>query len=300
MYVPNGLVGDWQASDADFLKTFTLPSSDQKLETLREKHPFPRESRIHFDEKSHTYTIDGSILVQKSVTKLIHQFTHDFDPQAVVAEMRDRNSWETKKLEFLKADGQPMSTEEILAKWSLNGEVQRSRGTLVHYHIEQFLNGAQVEEPWSPEFQQFQQLFCGIKEEFKIYRTEISLFHCGLRIAGQADCLCLDRNGDVVIWDWKRSKKIEFDAQKQMKEPLAHLPDCNFYTYALQLNIYRHILVSEYGMQVSRMFLGVVHPLLSAPQVIELPVLQAEVALIVEHEGNRAPVPGADASFPTS
>ena len=157
--------------------------------------------------------------------------------------------------------------------------------------------GARSKSLGLPNFNNFSKLLCGINEEFKIYRTEISLFHCGLRIAGQADCLCLDRNGDVVIWDWKRSKKIEFDAQKQMKEPLAHLPDCSFYTYALQLNIYRHILVSEYGMQVSHMFLGVVHPLLSAPHVIELPMLQAEVALIVEHEGNRAPIPGEDASF---
>ena len=34
--------------------------------------------------------------------------------------------------------------------------------------------------------------------------------------------------------DWKRSKKIQMDAQQQMKPPLSHLPDCNFFAYALQ------------------------------------------------------------------
>ena len=65
--------------------------------------------------------------------------------------------------------------------------------------------------------------------------------------------------------DWKRSKKIQMDAQQQMKPPLSHLPDCNFFAYALQdcvfrkysagadiknadeLNVYRFILEPGWG-----------------------------------------------------
>ena len=53
----------------------------------------------------------------------------------------------------------------------------------------------------------------------RILRTEVSMFHCGLRVAGQADCLCTDPAGNIVIWDWKRSKEIRFDGQQQMKPP---------------------------------------------------------------------------------
>ena len=100
-----------------------------------------------------------------------------------------------------------------------------------------------------------------------VLRTELSIFSCSLRLAGQIDCICRDRNGKLVIWDWKRSKKIQMDSQQQMKAPLSHLPDCNFFAYALQdcvfrkysaggrstlknageLNVYRFILEPGWG-----------------------------------------------------
>ena len=82
-----------------------------------------------------------------------------------------------------------------------------------------------------------------------------------------------------------------------MKQPLHHLPDSNYFHYALQLNIYRIILESEYGYRVSGMFLGVVHPLSEGYQCIEIPRLDAEIALIVEHFGAPAPLPGENAPF---
>ena len=52
--------------------------------------------------------------------------------------------------------------------------------------------------------------------------------------------------GDWSAWgfvrqDWKRSKKIQTDAQQQMKPPLSHLPDCNFFAYALQECVFSYI-----------------------------------------------------------
>ena len=44
------------------------------------------------------------------------------------------------------------------------------------------------------------------------------------------------------------------------------------YHYCLQLNIYAHILETEYGYRVTGMFLGVVHPT-TAPRVLEVPRL---------------------------
>jgi hypothetical protein len=82
-----------------------------------------------------------------------------------------------------------------------------------------------------------------------------------------------------------------------MKAPLHHLPDCNYSHYSLQLNIYRYILESEYGYHVSGMFLGIVHPLSVGPVCVEIPRLDDEIALIVEHCGASPPNPGAIAEF---
>ena len=71
-----------------------------------------------------------------------------------------------------------------------------------------------------------------------VLRTELSIFSCSLRLAGQIDCLCQDRHGRLVLWDWKRSKAIRMDSPQQMTYPLCHLADCNYFCYALQLNVY--------------------------------------------------------------
>jgi len=184
MLVQNGCVGDWRVSDDAFMTTFQLPTASQKLETLRGLHPFPREERIAFEEASHTYTVDN-IVVSRSVTKLLHQFCNDFNADIVLSEMRARESWSWKRELYLREDGEVMSDAEICERWSQNGLVQRSRGTLLHYHVEQFLNGAAIEEPHSPEFKQFLHLYENvIAQHFIVLRTEISLFHVGLKVWG--------------------------------------------------------------------------------------------------------------------
>ena len=121
-------------------------------------------------------------------------------------------------------------------------------------------------------------------EGLRGYRTELSVFHCGLRLAGQIDLLCLDAIGAFAVVDWKRCKQIRYDACQPMKEPLGHLPDCNFYTYSLQLNLYAYILSTEYGMPVNSMLLGIVHPDRDKGQLLSVPCLREEVESIVEHE----------------
>ena len=275
------------------MATCRLHLPHEKLETLKRANTFPKEDQITFDEATHTYTVNG-IILPLSVTGLVHQFSSGFDARAVIAQMQARDSWEQRQHEFLRGDGALMSSQEIAERWEANGLVQRSRGTLLHYHIELHLNGALIEEPHSPEFQQFLEIERSVLPQFKIYRTELCMFHCGLGIAGQADCLCLDDDGDVVIFDWKRSKGIRTDSRQQMLPPLQHLPDCNYFQYALQLNLYRYILESEYAMRVSRMILGVMHPLRPAPLCMELPRMDDEIAAIVAHEGGqRGSGPGA-------
>ena len=112
-----------------------------------------------------------------------------------------------------------------------------------------------------------------------------------------------DTEGNIVVVDWKRSKAIRFENDRgALKYPLQHLPDTNYWLYALQLNVYRYILESEYGMAVSSMLLAIVHPESEAPRLIACPRMQAEVEAMVEYEiecgrAKAAAVPGPDAPF---
>ena len=54
--------------------------------------------------------------------------------------------------------------------------------------------------------------------------------------------------------------------------------------YALQLNLYRYILETEYRLCVSGMYLAVVHPELSSPRLIEVPRLEQEMHALQDTE----------------
>lgn len=301
----NGTIGDWQAPDSTFLDSFVLPGPEHKRDRLSQVNPLPRDSRIEFFEADHFYRIDGKYRAPTSVTALVHSVCREFDPPMAIAAMKRGRGWKQRRQEFLLPDGSLMSDEQIAARWKQNGKVQSARGTLMHFQIEQHLNGTIVGEPHSPEFR----YFLRFEEEFMRarglvpMRTELSLFHCGLRVAGQADLICrVEGTNKIAILDWKRSKEIKTSNRFQkLKEPLSHLDDCNFFHYAIQLNIYRYILETEYDLEVSGMYLGVFHPSESRPIAVIIPRLDREVELLVSHEqaAGRAgePCPGADAPF---
>ena len=137
---PNGEVGDWRLSDLDFLATFALPQ--RRPDKLATQNPFAQDARIHFDEPSHTYTFDGQ-RVGRSVTGLLHQFSNEFDAAAALEAMKRSPEWEIKKA-TLEEQGLGTSDHDFLERWSLNGRVQRSRGTLHHFHCECMVNGVEV------------------------------------------------------------------------------------------------------------------------------------------------------------
>jgi len=63
--------------------------------------------------------------------------------------------------------------------------------------------------------------------------------------------------------------------------PLAHLPDCDGSKYGLQLNMYRYILKKYYDITISSMTLASFHPALDKYFVTEIPVMEEEIAAIV-------------------
>jgi hypothetical protein len=270
---------DWRLSDVEFLKAFRLPQKGAGQ--LKELYKFPREDRITFDEEKHEYTIDGQI-APRSVTKLLHEYASEFDPNRALIAMKNGIDWETKKLEFEETG---TSDIEIMKRWELNGEVARARGTLLHYHAEQMMNGEDIEEPYSPEFAQAKMIYGYLVEQgFEPYRAEVNIFHRGLEVAGQPDALMKDKDGQILIVDWKRSKAIKTESRLNLKYPLAHIPDCNYWLYSLQVNLYGYVLETEYNMKIAGYYLVVVHPEMTAGRLIKCPRLHDEMLAIHEYE----------------
>ena len=87
-----------------------------------------------------------------------------------------------------------------------------------------------------------------------------------LLMAGSADLLATDKNGDYVLFDWKRSKHALTPDQTPFKNSkglglCAHVPDTHFYKYSLQLACYNVMLRRTQGVDCGdRMFIVNVHP----------------------------------------
>ena len=62
---------------------------------------------------------------------------------------------------------------------------------------------------------------------------------------------------------------------------MEHIPDTSYWHYALQQNLYRHIVEKCYGLTVSNMNLVILHPSYSSYKVVRVPRLDDEIQLIV-------------------
>lgn len=283
--IPNGTLCDWRLSDAEVRDdaNFVWQDKARYEDSLSSVNATPRDARCVFVESTHAYYVDNK-KVPWSGTTFSHYCEKHFDADLILS--RTRPGWARKK-GLVKEDGTEMDCEEIKAVWERNGTSQSRRGTLLHWQIECYLNGYSIGQPQSPEFRmmlQFERFFMDALG-LTPWRVEMNLFHCGLRLAGQADLICKDHGGDLVILDWKRSREIKEDGfnGEMQRPPLSHLPNTNRHCYNLQLNAYRHIIETEYGHVVSGMYLVVLHPnqVPAVPHVYKVPVLHDEIAALV-------------------
>jgi hypothetical protein len=118
------------------------------------------------------------------------------------------------------------------------------------------------------------------------FRSEWILWDQDLKLAGTIDMLFCRRAPDgtleLVMVDWKRSKKIKFqNTFNNCYSPLHLYPDTNYTMYCLQLNVYRALIQRYYKLPVVEMYLGVFHPLQKTTyQVVDVPLMEKEVTAI--------------------
>lgn len=255
-----------------------MPQPWQRLAFVNEHE---RDKHIVFDEPTHTYTIKGSHKGYISCTGFIHAFFGHFDPDAIIAKMMRSPKWP-------ESPYFGMTPEAIKKKWSDNGKNASEAGTEMHLAIEQYFNGAEELIPphvlQTREWSHFLAFWNRFKDEIEPFRTEWEVFVEEIKLAGSIDGIFRSkRDGSILIYDWKRSKEIKMgnDFQSGLG-PLSHLPDCNYWHYSLQLNIYRYILENYYGCRVSDMYLVILHPDQQSYKRMRLNRMDEEVAAMIE------------------
>ena len=263
---------------------------------LENRNRCERDKNIKFYARGHKYEILTDLKSKyTSVTTWNHQQFPKFDADTIIANIFKSKAWGPDH----KYWGQ--SAEQIKASWKSNGDAVAGAGTNMHENIENFMNDARLKNDYtqkdlyenynvntdeSLEWKYFIQ-FVKDHPELKPYRTEWMIYDEDLKIAGSIDMVYENPDGTLSIYDWKRSKEITKvnNWNKHALNPIiSHIPDTNFWHYALQLNTYKTILEDKYGKKVTKLCLVRLHPdtIEETYELLDVPFLTTEMTELFE------------------
>ncbi len=249
---------------------------------------FPQDERITFKEEGHIYMLDGN----RQLTPVSSVYSRYFKPF-------DTDYWAERK-----ARDMPITAEQLKEQWDSYGKMASFVGTHLHKQIEEFLNGDEYMAPMchftydgkyihedkiisiDKEIEHFLKFVEEI--DFTPFRTEWRVYDEDLGIAGTIDLICSREDGTFEFYDWKRSKSIidEFDNLYDSRyygiNGMGHIQDCSYWHYALQQNLYKHIVEKCYRLKISSMNLVVIHPDYKSYRIVKVPKLDNEIQLIVK------------------
>jgi hypothetical protein len=258
-----------------------------------------RDANIHFDPVPHTYTIDdGKADAEKekkytSVTTWNHSHFAQFDADAIIKKMR---------LDLPSSKYYGQTPDQIKAGWDKNRDEAADAGTKMHYYIECYYNAmlnktssnivaadadaatnADTSSRELAYFHNFANAFQAKYPHYKPYRTEWMIYDEDLQLAGSIDMVFENiLDGSLFIYDWKRAKEIKKQSAFMtfaLTDCISHLPDTNFWHYALQLNTYKAILERKYAKTVTDLVLVILHPENKNGnyQTLPVPILKKEI-----------------------
>lgn len=191
---------------------------------------------IKFYEKDHIYVSDAG---EKwtSVTTLLSKFEPEKDWDAIAAKYAKKNN---------------LKKQDVLDQWKYESDKSIFRGNKYHASREEELsacdtyNDLPIIKPTivnGVKFSQNQRLTPGVYPELLVFLKS-------KKISGQADYVEVTADNIVNISDYKTNKELKLSGyvnwegiEEKMLAPVNHLPNCNFWKYALQINIYMYIIL---------------------------------------------------------
>lgn len=298
---------------------------------LKNLNPHPLDNKIRFEDFGHLYYIDGKLCRKEdgwlSTTTFLHDFWEAFDAANIIHKMMKKELKKTKKCAgmsdrelgeaaqkaidngdkfVLNEKYSGMSAQEMKESWEKNGQKSCILGSKMHDKIcERYYNKLPINMEEIADVAKEYELFLEFAkdhEHLEPFRAEFMIFDTRVKITGSLDMLFRDPDGEHLhIYDWKRLNKPMEKTTKFKKYSthplLSHLPDCNFYHYALQQNIYKFILEKNYGFKVKSMVLVAMHSSMDKYETHEVPDLQKEISLLFEERYrklNNIPEPSED------
>jgi len=256
-----------------------------------------RDENIEFFEEDHKYIVRSEPNTKyTSVTTWVHKLFPNFNADEIIGSMMKGKGWKEGHRYW------GLTPEQIKLQWDTNKTAVSGAGTDLHYEIECFMNNKLLPNGYTHydlynmymsqtsinshkekplEWQYFIN-FIKDTPHLKPFRTEWVVYNDEVKVSGSIDMVYENPDGTLSIYDWKRAKNItRINNWNKFALPpqICHLPDSNFWHYAMQLNTYKVILEDKYGKTITDLHLVRLHPDAEEKnyELIKLPDLSNDV-----------------------
>lgn len=195
---------------------------------------------VILDPTTHIY-LDADNNQYQSVTRFINKFVPQFD-------------FDNKSKQYATKYG--MDVEEVRDSWRQKNKQSTDFGSMVHEHIEYRLSNKKTKQDLLLE-DTVESISGEIEKCFNHgdYLLEHTLWDEKYKIAGTAD-LIVDSEDDFSIVDFKTNKQIKYTndfEDKHLLKPVNHLPNSEYFKYALQLSFYAYLYKLRTSKKVNRL-----------------------------------------------
>lgn len=234
-----------------------------------------------FYEQDHHYEYKGE-RVGMSVTRLIEDYTNEFDSQSIAEKVAERDN---------------KSVQEVLDEWEYKNKFACAKGSTCHEFAQSLWSGNEwnwidfnddhdynmavikIQNQAHNFYNDYKDRLEHLADEFVIGSEEYD-------IASAIDHLFINKlTGGLVLVDYKTNSDIHKNEKyaKKMKVPLSHLKDTTLNHYAIQLSIYKYIVEKYTNLKFEEMFIVWFSENIENYQIIEVPYLKEEVEKILEN-----------------
>lgn len=268
--------GKQQKSSRIQVEINELDAVEANLNRTRKYKSTTLQENIAFEDETHKYHHPKDVTGNAeyiSVTTLIDRF-FPFDMDRFIQ---------------TKAKREERTEDDVLEEFLKNRDEAAEKGTFLHEQIEFFLNREEYDSNLK-EFGMFEKFYeqIVVAKGFEFVEAEKKILLEDFNVAGTVDALFKKPNKEeYLIVDWKRSKKLVIDGHPKKygygsaTSELNHIDNSSYYKYALQQNIYKYILQTEYNMPISSMNLIVLHENYDEYHRVNLVNMDKEVAIIL-------------------
>jgi len=190
---------------------------------------------LKFKEETHKYSVGDKVL-STSVSALTKVFEDKVDFYAISLNI-------DKKLKL------PTGSTNRL--WKYRSEISLALGTSVHYFAELAALNLNL-KPKHPCEEAALSFLKSIPSHFKVFETEIQMYHKKYMFGGMADLVLINtKTNELTIIDYKTNKDLfKCFGNKKLLSPFHNFVANSFNKYQIQFSLYQILLEQVPGVKV--------------------------------------------------